>query len=54
MRLLSARFWQPFLALAVVAGLVLAAFWLMTESPLTDGVRSFDWKAFETPAQGAR
>ncbi|MDQ4118221.1 MAG: hypothetical protein M3235_14855, partial [Actinomycetota bacterium] len=50
-RFLSRRFWQPILALAVVAGLVWAAFWLMTASPLTEGVRSFDWKAFETPGE---
>ncbi len=47
-RLLTRHFWQPIGALAVVVGLVAAATWLMTASPLTAGVRSFDWKAFQT------
>ncbi|MBC3194379.1 hypothetical protein H7X46_25345 [Pseudonocardia sp. C8] len=42
--------WQPVLAAAVLAALVWTLLWFMTASPLTDGVRSFDWKAFvDTP-----
>ncbi|MCM3845809.1 hypothetical protein ND486_06320 [Pseudonocardia sp. DR1-2] len=45
-RLLTRRFWQPVVAVVGVAGIVAAVLWFMTASPLTAGVRSFDWPAF--------
>ncbi|WP_132426031.1 DUF6541 family protein [Pseudonocardia endophytica] len=50
-RLMTARFWQPLAGLVVVAGLVWFVYWLMTASSLTDGVRTFDWPAFQTAGQ---
>lgn len=50
-RLVTRRWWQPVGALAVVAGLIWFVTWLMIASPLTEGVRSFDWKAFETAGE---
>ncbi|MFP5021066.1 DUF6541 family protein [Pseudonocardia phyllosphaerae] len=49
-RLLSRRFWQPLLAAAVVVVVVWTTLYLMIDSPLLSGVRSFDWPAFtDTP-----
>ncbi|ANY06639.1 DUF6541 family protein [Pseudonocardia sp. HH130630-07] len=49
-RLWGPRAWQPVLALAALAGTLWGVLWMMTSSPLTEGVRSFDWPAFvDTP-----
>ncbi|MEQ3551211.1 DUF6541 family protein [Pseudonocardia nematodicida] len=49
-RLATRRFWQPVLAAALLATLVAGTLWMMIESPLLAGVRSFDWPAFtDTP-----
>lgn len=50
-RVRTRRWWQPVAGLAVVVGLVWSVLWLMTASPLTDGVRSYDWKAFQTAGE---
>ncbi|MEJ8278745.1 DUF6541 family protein [Pseudonocardia spirodelae] len=45
-RLATRRFWQPLLAAAGVVTVVATVLWFMTASPLTEGVRQFDWPAF--------